>query len=281
MTGFERATLRWARAAVIMSGLAAIFVCLQWWEMHTASADTHNLAVAARNQATWTQNLATQMQAQADRTKDLADRMKDQADRTKDLADRTEIIADEAVVQAKAAKSTAQTADETLTLSERAYLILGSPTDEFHYSRIFVPIINTGHIPSGHAEAVVHEVTFSIDNPKSGFYPAAAAIEAHWQRSEYQSIPAVSVGGLFNIEIHLPKVTQSDIQAGRQGIVAVIVLSYNDGFPRMPVQSWTFCDESTFDTDRKLLTMRPCDSPTSVLPVLMHLDHYPDERYKR
>ncbi len=52
MTGFEKSTLRWAKTAVIMSGLAALFVCGQWWEMHKGSTDTHNLAAAAGSQAT-------------------------------------------------------------------------------------------------------------------------------------------------------------------------------------------------------------------------------------
>jgi hypothetical protein len=47
MTGFEKSTLTWARTAVIMSGLAAIFVCAQWYEMHESGTDTHNLALAA------------------------------------------------------------------------------------------------------------------------------------------------------------------------------------------------------------------------------------------
>ncbi len=51
MTGFERATLRWARVAVIMSGLAALFVCLQWWEMRQGGIDTHTLATATKTQA--------------------------------------------------------------------------------------------------------------------------------------------------------------------------------------------------------------------------------------
>lgn len=47
MSSFERSTLRWAKTAVFMSALAAIFVCGQWWEMHTGGVDTHNLASAA------------------------------------------------------------------------------------------------------------------------------------------------------------------------------------------------------------------------------------------
>jgi hypothetical protein len=87
MTGFEKATLRWAKAAVIMSGLAAIFVCLQWWEMHTGSADTHNLAVAAKNQATWTQRLSEKMQTQSDETGKLVNQMAKEAKGTRELAE--------------------------------------------------------------------------------------------------------------------------------------------------------------------------------------------------
>jgi hypothetical protein len=125
MTGFEKATVRWAKAAVLMSGLAAVFVCLQWREMHTGGADTHSLAIAAKNQATWTQNLATNMQTQADRTKDLADRMKDQADRTKTIADQAVIQAQAAQVTAGAAKRSAdaaRSAAEEAELSQRPWI---------------------------------------------------------------------------------------------------------------------------------------------------------------
>lgn len=101
MTGFELATLRWAKVAVLLSGLAAIFVCAQWWEMHTGGQDTHALAVAAGTQA--------------DRTKDLADQMKLQADRTKD-------IADQAAIQAKASKQLAQNAIDTLRMGYRPWV---------------------------------------------------------------------------------------------------------------------------------------------------------------
>src|ERR1700691_3675111 len=39
MTGFERATLRWTKAAVFMSFLAAGFVRLQWIEMRNGATD--------------------------------------------------------------------------------------------------------------------------------------------------------------------------------------------------------------------------------------------------
>lgn len=59
MTGFEKATLKWARTAVIMSALAAAFVCLQWVEMCKGGKDTSTLAQQAVTQATQTTHLAT------------------------------------------------------------------------------------------------------------------------------------------------------------------------------------------------------------------------------
>jgi len=58
MSAFERSTLKWARVAVIVSGLAFVVVCAQWLEMHKSGTDTHDLAVAAESQATWTKRLA-------------------------------------------------------------------------------------------------------------------------------------------------------------------------------------------------------------------------------
>jgi hypothetical protein len=114
MSGFERATLRWARASFFIVFATAVFIGLQWREMYIGGQDTHNLAVAAANQASWTQRLAGNAQTQADRIKDLADRMKDQADRTKELAEQATIQAKAAQSAARAAKSSADTAIASL-----------------------------------------------------------------------------------------------------------------------------------------------------------------------
>lgn len=280
MSGFEKATLRWARAAVIMSGLAAAFVCLQWWEMHTGGKDTHDLAVAAGNQATWTQNLAANMQTQADRTKDLADRMKDQADRTRDLANETKTIADQAIVQANAARSAGETAKETLQVSQQAYLTLGPPVDDFQNGRINIPVANGGHIPSGHVKVVEHEMTARLDDPNEPIIPLDALLETHWREVSFRSIPVVLNGTLFNVEVHTPKVVEADIKSGKQSIQILLVMTYNNGFPDMPDQTWLFCDASTYRMDTKLFLMRPCDDPNAVLQTLMRVDHYPDPNYQ-
>jgi hypothetical protein len=67
MNDFERSTIRWARVAVLLSGAAALFICLQWYEMHTGGADTHDLAVAAGKQADAAKALADQAKAQTEK----------------------------------------------------------------------------------------------------------------------------------------------------------------------------------------------------------------------
>ncbi|MGH9486668.1 MAG: hypothetical protein ACRD04_03660 [Terriglobales bacterium] len=51
MSGFEKATLQWAKAAVVMAAFAAVFACLQWCEMRQEGKDTHTLAIAAKQQS--------------------------------------------------------------------------------------------------------------------------------------------------------------------------------------------------------------------------------------
>jgi hypothetical protein len=118
MTGFEKATLRWARIAVLMSCLAAIFVCAQWWEMHSSSGDTHDLAVAAGQQATAANTQSQQaiaqtsnMAASLTKTDDLIRQATAQARATNDLA--------------REAKRSADIAKTTMVSGTRAYLALG------------------------------------------------------------------------------------------------------------------------------------------------------------
>ena len=127
MTGFEKATLQWAKVAVFLSALAAAFVCAQWLEMHAGGKDTHDLAVAAGNQATWTQRLADSAKIQSDKTQALADRTKDLADRMKDQADQTKAIAVQAIVQARAAQEFAAEAANSVRVARDAMYLEQRP----------------------------------------------------------------------------------------------------------------------------------------------------------
>lgn len=273
MSGFERSTLRWTRASFFIVLATAVFIALQWLEMRSGGSDTHDLAVAAGKQADRMKDFADRMKDQADRTKDLADQMKDQADRTK-------TIAEQAVIQAHAAKSAADTAKRTLHTSERAYLMLGIPSDDFPHKRTTIPLMNNGHIPSGPTKVVVHEITFRIDDPSAKTVPPQNIVEKHWRVNNYQTIPAVAMGSLLAVDVRLPLVVDDDIRNGRQGIMIVAVATYNDGFPGTPEQTYVFCDSSSYEVTTKLFAMRPCDDTVAMLPVLATLDEYPSAKYQ-
>ncbi|HEX4032394.1 MAG TPA: hypothetical protein VHX20_18660 [Terracidiphilus sp.] len=220
MTGFERATLRWARAAVIMSGLAAIFVCLQWWEMHAGSKDTHNLAVAAANQATWTQNLAADMKTQADRTKDLADRMKEQADETK-------TIADQAVIQANANTKSAQNAVDTLSNTkqsfrdeQRAWIGVQGTSDTKGFTeklpwQVTVVFFNSGRTPAQNVQSSGGYITSGV--PISG--PSAQQIATLDFRPAQSIAPQGYYREMIGTEVSAEAVTSIEI-SGEQTLIS-------------------------------------------------------------
>jgi hypothetical protein len=110
MTGFEKATLRWGKIAVLLSGLAAVFVCAQWYEMHVGGQDTHALAVAAGQQAAAANTQSQQAIAQTGK-------MSESLSKTDDLIRATNVLAGEA-------KRSANIARTTMITGTRAYLAL-------------------------------------------------------------------------------------------------------------------------------------------------------------
>jgi hypothetical protein len=272
----DRAARRTAHATVWIAAFTVVMALVgagTLYEIIEGGRDTHALAVAAGKQADRMQVFADRMKDQTDRTKDLADRMKDQADRTK-------TIAEQAVIQAKAAKSAADTAKTTLHISERAYLMFGAPTDDFPHKRTNIPIINSGRIPSGTAKVVIHEATFKVDDPSAKAIPLENVTETHWTENTYQTIPVVPLGSLLSAEVHFPSMVEDDVKNGRQGLLIIAVVTYNDGFPNTPEQSFMLCDSSSYQTAIKLFSMRPCNDPFGALATLITLDGYPDPKHQ-
>lgn len=157
MTGFERATLRWARVAVVMSGLAALFVCLQWWEMHQGGIDTHALAEAAG---------------------DAANAASDQTDAAQQFSDTAEDInsgISDAVSQLEAAanntRTTIKNAEKSFQEEQRAWVgVLAiadigglTETDPWKVTAVF---FNGGRTPARNVQISVLFVTSPI--PISG-----------------------------------------------------------------------------------------------------------------
>jgi hypothetical protein len=117
MSSFERATLKWAKAAVIMSGIAALFVCAQWYEMHAGGADTHDLAMAAKTQA----DKMKDMSDAADKIRQAADGMVAQDRR---IADNAQKALEASNKQSKAALDASIAASRS---DQKAYVTIGRP----------------------------------------------------------------------------------------------------------------------------------------------------------
>ena len=282
-TPADKAARQTARGTVWMALFTFIIVVANFgtlWvlrkqlkEMHDGGVDTHNLAVAATNQATWTQRLAGSAGAQSQHMSDLADHMKDVADKTEEVAKQDLVQARAAEASAKAAATAADIAGQTLHVSERAFLTLGVPVDDFTHNRTNVPIVNSGHIPSGPVTLIVHEATFRVDDPKATFIPAAAVIEKHWRKTAYETIPN---GNLISAEVHLPAVVEDQVKTGKQVVAIAAVMTYNDGFPNTQEQRWVFCDQSGFDSNLRIFLSRPCDDANLLLHDLIQIDGYPN-----
>lgn len=142
MTGFEKATLRWAKIAVLLSGLAAAFVCAQWFEMHKGGEDTHALAQAADTQA----KKMIDMSAAADKIRQAAENMVVQDQR---IADNAQVALDASNRQSKASL------DATIEISRLEQRAWVGPTTmilkEMHAPdpiNADVTIINSGKTPA-------------------------------------------------------------------------------------------------------------------------------------
>lgn len=130
MTGFERATLRWAKIAVLLSALAAAFVCAQWYEMHKGGEDTHALAQAADTQA----KKMTDMSTAADKIREAAQNM---------------VVQDQRI--ADNAKSSIQATQDSFRADQRAWVAPVSGTitlDLAHSLRVDEIAQNMGKTPA-------------------------------------------------------------------------------------------------------------------------------------
>ena len=140
-----------AGLTMIATALYSGFAGWQLYEIHKGGKDTHDLAVAAQGQAKAAGAQVTEMIKQETDTHELATQAKNQADRTKDLADR-------ALVQANATARIAKLTQDTLNVSQRAYVTVGRadgtvaeiimPAEPNAKAAILVYFQNTGHLPA-------------------------------------------------------------------------------------------------------------------------------------
>jgi len=248
MTKFEKSSIRLAWVAIGISTLAACFMCLQWWEMHTGGKDTHDLAVAAENQAGWMETFASKMQTQADRTKELADRMKDQADETKSIAEQTGQVAN--------------IANETLS-ADRAWIGFNTfQIDRFEPKQTIkatILLLNTGRSPAMSVRAGLGELYFKAASTKDW---QDAAISEAIQGVELRPQPSIPPQGGLPIHLEsrnpLPIETYDNIRNGTFKYLLDGRSEYRDVYGK---QQWIrFCVSIQFVHPDDPVTWAFCDA---------------------
>jgi hypothetical protein len=183
--------------------------------------------------------------------------------------------AKEAEVSAGAAKSAAETAKEALHVSEKAYVVTGAPVLQLDTDVVDLPVSNRGHIPSGSLRIVVHEATLDVEpTARPGIIQPT---EQHWQHYDVTSIPP-SNGADYSINTPVQAVVASKILSGHQQIIIAGTITYNDGFPDTPEQTWLFCDAGLYWEKLKKVQWMPCD-PVAYIKQLTNGDHYPNNEY--
>ncbi len=171
---------------------------------------------------------------------------------------------------ANAAKSAADTAKETLLVSERAYIYIGTPDVDFVTRQLTVPLVNGGHIPSGPVNILVYEVTLGPLFPGLNILQGRTA-EKHWRSAHLKSI---TTSPSVNYAINIPKLDQAMFNDGQQGFAVAGEISYNDGFPHTPLEIRQFCFLTRRGDKADSLRLIECD-PDIVLPKIKAIVEYP------
>lgn len=176
----------------------------------------------------------------------------------------------ESIVSARAAQSAAQTAIDTLHIAQRAYISTGTPSMNFTAGTIHIPLINSGHIPSGLIQIKTFEVTADVRDPSN--IRDGTVIEKHWMPSTKQ---AFQIGQGIGFEFPIRMATAEKVAAGTQYFIIAGNITYNDGFPDTPPQHWDFCFQTVYNPKSKTDIVGICESSIEI-PKLMKIIEYPN-----
>jgi hypothetical protein len=195
---------------------------------------------------------------------------------------RTELLATHAGEQAvaakeaaTAAKSAAVTAVDTLHISQRAYITTGNPNWDIHGNLIQIPIINSGHIPSGKVETIVHTIMAEATKPEE--VTNEKPVNWTWNRKQSQSIVP---GQPLPMLVSFRGMDEKKVREGYQTFLIVGYVLWTDGFPKSAQERWAVCWISSRNTLSNTPEMYPCNSD-EWLPKAEALDGYPKNEGKQ
>jgi len=186
----------------------------------------------------------------------------------------TAVISWQSVRSANAAKSAADTAKDALHVSERAYISIGIPHLDVEKKTMYVPLVNSGHIPSGPVTAIIHEITLEADPsiPKGENGP----VEWEWESFHQNRLDS---GVPLPLHAVFPRLYEPSLDTGEQVLMVIGSIEYNDGFADTPKISVPFCFKTLYFTAQKELIIDPCNAD-ELIGKVKALDGYPQNEGK-
>jgi hypothetical protein len=237
-----------------------ILILIQVWMAHSNNKSTTQQtqqlitaagisAQAARDNVIASRNFAESARGINQGIGDAVDKLRAQAEATQEAAN--------------AADSAAGTAQESLHISQRAYLITGEVTFDPETGFAKMLYVNGGHIPARDIEVTAHVLAQTADPMSPEGY--------RWERKKLESLPA-NVPMSFSEGI--PHFNSARFKAGQQKLILVGFFTYNDGFSDNLREKWSFCAETVWQTKLKMVLTMPCAS--NYLSKIESLDGYPE-----
>jgi hypothetical protein len=175
---------------------------------------------------------------------------------------------------AQAAKQSADIATQTLYVTNRAFISEGSVHFDFQNSWLSIPLVNRGHLLSGHGEVIAFETLLNVADPA---HPKEDRVDKYWTKLE---LPTVPIGDTYSFNLRISGMNEKLIASGNQAVMAMGWITYNDGFPDTKPVVWQFCATTDFDPVTRQNNLIQCD-PAVYIPQAEKTDQYPSKKFYR
>lgn len=213
---------KWTDMAIVVLTVGIVLVsAMQWHKMHTGSADTHDLAVAAKAQA-------DAARVQAENTKTIAESAKSQALNTQNLAQSTSDEVhrlDASVREAHRLVVASEIANKNFKDADRPWIGAYMSMQDFEVGKspvLTITVANTGRRPARITLTEVRAKDYEAF-PARPEYPAGA--------SEWQSVTLVVPNQSANTVLTIATLTQQHmdlLMAGRDHYYVHANIEYLD-----------------------------------------------------
>lgn len=160
--------------------------------------------------------------------------------------------------QARNFHASAEATQNSIVVSEQAYLIPAGANIDESLRALMVSVLNIGHLPAIKGKMRLFEMTVArgTENSYAVGFPIGKEIEGHW--SEW-NIPETTYVTPPMLWTPLPGFSREAFTQHKIGVLVSGRLSYNDGFRGTPRRNVPFCYLVFYDSKRLATNSIACD----------------------